>query len=187
MATQDALRELQARLASQLEAAQSAPQGRSWLAVECRGAGLLLPLSEAGEIFPFRTCVAVPHTRAWFLGVAHLRGQLHGVVDLARFLGLDLARGAAAPGWLVALNPTLDTQAALRVDRLAGLRREAQLRRVEPTAAAATTAAAPGADTPRPAFAGACYQDGGAGRVWQEISLAALGVAPHFLNIAAGE
>jgi twitching motility protein PilI len=179
MATQDALRELQARLATQLEAAQSTPQGRSWLAVECGGTGLLLPLNEAGEIFPFRNCVAVPHTRAWFLGVANLRGQLHGVVDLARFLGLDSGRGAAAPGWLVALNPTLETQAALRVDRLAGLRREAQLQAVE------AAGAAPPAQ--RPAFAGAAYLDSNGGRVWQEIALAALGEAPHFLNIAAAE
>ena len=179
MATQDTLRELQARLATQLEAAQSTPPGRSWLAVECAGTGLLLPLSEAGEIFPFRHCVPVPHTQDWFLGVANLRGQLHGVVDLARFLGLDPGRGAAAPGWLVGLNPRLETQAALRVERLAGLRREAQL---QPVGEAAT---AP--DIPRPAFAGAQYQDLIGGRVWQEIVLAALGEDPHFLNIAAAE
>ena len=37
--------------------------------------------------------MAVPHTQPWFAGVANLRGGLHGVVDLALFLGLrDAAR-----------------------------------------------------------------------------------------------
>ena len=50
----------------------------------------------------------VPHTQPWFAGVANLRGGLHGVVDLARFLGL---RDAARPkrgreqARLVALQP----------------------------------------------------------------------------------
>ena len=173
MANQDALRELQARLASQLEMAHSEDRGRAWLAVECAGAGFLLPLNEAGEIFPFRGSVVVPHTRHWFLGVANLRGQLQGLVDLARFLGLDPDRGAAAPGWLVALNPRFDVNAALRVDRLAGLRREAQLQLL------------PDRDrgNPRPRFAGGLYLDRSGSAPWQEIRLADLATEAHFLDI----
>lgn len=171
MANQDALRELQARLASQLEAAQTQDRGQAWLAVECGPAGLLLPLSEAGEIFPSRASVAVPHTRPWFLGVANLRGQLHGVVDLGGFLGLP--PGAPADGgWLVALNPRLEANVALRVDRLAGLRRAEHLTALE----------APPAR--RPGFAGSQFVDA-AGRPWQEIVLAELALDPHFLAITA--
>ena len=174
MANQDALRELQARLAAQLEMAQSRDRGRAWLAVECAGAGFLLPLNEAGEIFPFRGCLAVPHTRPWFLGVANLRGQLNGVVDLARFLELDGQTGPAAQGWLVALNPRFDVNAALRVDRLAGLRREEQLQRIPE--------AAP--QTQRPRFAGELYQDETGRAPWREIRLVELASEAHFLDIA---
>jgi twitching motility protein PilI len=179
MANPDTLRELQARLASQLEAAQAQDRGPAWLAVESGSTGLLLPLGDAGEIFPSHGCVAVPHTRPWFLGVANLRGQLHGVVDLGRFLGLapEGAPGGAPAdeGWLVALNPRLEAQTALRVDRLAGLRRADQLAVVAPA-----TAAVPA----RPGFAGALFRDP-AGRAWQEILLAELSADPHFLGIAA--
>lgn len=171
MANPDTLRELQARLATQLEAAQTQDRGQAWLAVECGAAGLLLPLNEAGEIFPSRASVPVPHTRPWFLGVANLRGQLHGVVDLGRFLGLP----GAAPsdgGWLVALNPRLEANVALRVDRLAGLRRAEHLSALD----------SPGGR--RPGFAGTCFHDA-AGRPWQEIVLAELALDPHFLAITA--
>lgn len=174
----DALRDLQARLTNQLQAAQTQGRGRSWLAVECGAAGLLLPLSEAGEIFPFRGAVTVPHTRHWFLGVANLRGALHGVVDLGRFLGFAGAVQRSGEGWLVALNPSFDSNCAVRVDRLAGLRREDQLHELDADA---------GADgRRRPRFAGASFaDDASATRRWQEISLAELASDAHFLSIGA--
>ena len=176
MANPDTLRELQARLATRLEAAQSQDRGQAWLAVECGAAGVLLPLNEAGEIFPYRGSVTVPHSRPWFLGVANLRGQLHGVVDLARFLGLAAAAQPVDGGWLVALSPRLEAQAALRVGRLAGLRRADQLTAVE-------DAAGHGA---RPAFAGGRFRDTAEpARAWQEIRLAELADDPHFLAIGA--
>ncbi|GAP34782.1 chemotaxis protein CheW [Piscinibacter sakaiensis] len=181
MADPDALRALQNRLATQLEAALAQDRGESWLAVEAGGAGLLLPLADAGEIFPFRGALRVPHTRPWFLGVADLRGTLHGVTDLARFLGLPgpppgAAAATADAGWLVALNPRLESLAALRVDRLAGLRRADQLEALDP---------APGAGA-RPAFAGALFREpaaAGGARPWQEIRLAALAADGHFVDI----
>ncbi|EFK97434.1 Twitching motility signal transduction protein, partial [sediment metagenome] len=119
--------------------------------------------------------LAMPHTQPWFAGVANLRGGLHGVVDLAAFLGLRAAapgEGVREQGRLVALNPALGSQCALLVDRLAGLRGAEQLRAEPPGAAA------------RPAFAGAVWCDA-EGRAWQEIDLAALAANEQFLGIAA--
>jgi twitching motility protein PilI len=175
MAKREALRELQSRLAERLQAARTQVRGASWLAVECRGQGLLFPLHEAGEIFPFVPALPVPHTRPWFAGVANLRGGLHGVVDLALFLdlpGRPLPEGQRDQARLVALNPALGLNSALLVDRLAGLRSTAQ---VEPVVV----------DNPEsPAFAGACYRDSD-GRMWQEILLSALAEDALFLGIAA--
>ena len=175
MANKEALRELQARLAERLQAARAQADTASWLAVECAGQGLLLPLGEAGEIFPMPAVLPVPHTRPWFLGVANLRGRLHGVVDLAGFLGL--AGGAPAgeagrePSRLIAFNVALEINCALRVDRLAGLRSAEQLREE------------PGDGRPRPAFAGPGYVDA-AGRRWQALVLAALAGDEAFLKVA---
>ena len=178
MANREALRELQSRLAERLQAARAETRAVSWLAVECAGAGLLVPLATAGEIFPAGALLPVPHTRPWFLGVANLRGGLHGVVDLAAFLGLrpPLARDALREqARLLAFNPRLGSHCAVLVDRLAGLRSRQQL---EPDTDAVDAA-------PRPAFAaGGRWRDAD-GRVWQEIDLAALARHEQFLAIAA--
>jgi twitching motility protein PilI len=151
---------------------------QSWLAVECGGSGLLFPLHQAGEIFSVGTVLPVPHTQPWFAGVANLRGGLHAVVDLARFLGLPRAGGPMAGDGarLLALNPTLGVNCALLVDRLAGLRNADQLSRE------ADEEAADG--SPRPPFAGARWRDAD-GRVWQEIELSALAGHEQFLGVAS--
>jgi twitching motility protein PilI len=175
MANKEALRELQTRLASRLQAAKTRPRARGWLAVECAGVGLLLPLAQAGEIFPLRTLLKLPHAKPWLTGVAQLRGDLYTVVDLAAFLGLRAPQAidpAAPEGQLVMLAPALQVNAALRVDRLAGLRGEEQL--VRESEAADNTA--------KPAFAAGRWKDA-QGVSWQEIDLGALAVDGAFLDV----
>src|SRR3954470_24498959 len=87
MANREALRELQTRLATRMQAARAEGVQASWLAVEAAGTRYLFPLAQAGEIFPFASTHPVPYTRPWFLGVANLRGGLYGVVDLAAYVG----------------------------------------------------------------------------------------------------
>lgn len=171
MANKEALRELQTRLAERLQASRTLPDTANWLAVECAGQGVLLPLGQAGEIFPIGPLLPVPHTQPWFVGVANLRGRLHGVVDLGRFLGLGghAAETGRDASRLIAFNPTLDLNCALLVDRLAGLRSADQLRADDDGA-------------PRPAFAGPRYVDG-AGRRWQTLQLAALAGDEVFLKV----
>ncbi|WP_372526936.1 chemotaxis protein CheW [Piscinibacter sp.] len=171
MANKEALRELQSRLAERLQAARTQERGKSWLAVECSSRGFLFPLKEAGEIFAMSPVLSVPHTHSWFLGVSNLRGHLHGVVDLAGFLGVKSGEVQRDQARLVAFNGTLELNCALLVDRLAGLRSEAQLtpERDDDTAT-------------RPHFAGARYRDEG-GRLWQELNLAALAGDEAFLGI----
>ncbi len=179
MANREALRELQGRLATRMQAARTEAPVRSWLAVECAGHGLLFPLHEAGEIFSLGSVLPVPHTQPWFAGVANLRGGLHAVVDLAVFLGLKATSGPLDGGRegarLLVLNPALGVNCALLVDRLAGLRNAEQL--------SPDTGEAPAPAT-LPAFAGARWRDG-EGRVWQEIELAALAGHEQFLGVAA--
>lgn len=176
MAKREALRELQNRLAERLQAAMTEVPSASWLAVQCAGVGLMFPLRTAGEIFTAAGVLPVPHTQAWFLGVANLRGALTGVVDLAGFLGLRdrVPASVRDQARLVAFNPALELNVALLVDRLAGLRNLEQL-----------TAEPPGEQS-QPAFVGGRFRDA-AGRVWQELRLAILAHDERFLRIAGGE
>jgi twitching motility protein PilI len=175
MANREALRELQSRLAARLQLARTEARQASWLALECAGQGLLVPLATAGEIFPVGALKAVPHTQPWFLGVANLRGGLHGVVDLAAFLGLRAPQAIDAlreQSRLLAFNAALGSQCAVLVDRLAGLRNAVQLQ------------AEPPDGEPRPAFAPGQWRDAD-GRRWQEIDLSLLARSEPFLAIAA--
>ena len=124
MANKQALRDLQSRLAERLQAARTEPLAKSWLAVECGTRGFLFPLREAGEIFPLAPMVPVPHSHRWFLGVSNLRGHLHGVVDLAGFLGLKTSEAARDQARLVGFNQSLDINCVLLVDRLEGDRED---------------------------------------------------------------
>src|SRR5215216_4601692 len=116
MANREALRELQSRLASRLQAARTEGVQASWLAVESAGARYLFPLSQSGEIFPFANPQSVPYTRAWFLGVANLRGGLYGVVDLGSFVAgappEQRPEGTRAEARLVALNAMFEVNCA---------------------------------------------------------------------------
>jgi len=170
MANKQALRDLQSRLAERLQAARTEPLAKSWLAVECSSRGFLFPLREAGEIFPLAPMVPVPHSHRWFLGVSNLRGHLHGVVDLAGFLGLKTGDAPRDQARLVGFNQSLDINCVLLVDRLSGLRSEDELTADSDDAGA------------RPAFAGARFRDPSA-RVWQELHLAELAGDESFLRI----
>lgn len=175
MANREALRELQSRLASRLQAARNEGQSVSWLAVESGGKRYLFPLSQSGEIFPWGNVQAVPYTQPWFVGVANLRGGLFGVVDLAAFVGGESSpqqRTAASDASLLALNAALEVNCALLVQRLSGLRG------VE--AFAASIEAPEGS----PAYFGHVYVDA-QGVHWQEINLQLLSQSPEFLSISA--
>jgi twitching motility protein PilI len=171
MANKQALRDLQSRLAERLQAARTQARGQSWLAVECSGRGFLLPLREAGEIFALAPILSVPYSHRWFLGVANLRGHLHGVVDLAGFLGIKTPEIGREQSRLVGFNQSLDVNCVLMVDRLSGLRSDEELE-LEPHQGAQA----------RPGFAGGRLRDA-AGRVWQELRLSELVKDEAFLKI----
>lgn len=179
MANREAIRELQARLASRLQAARDEGLSVSWLAIRSAGRNYLLPLAQAGEIFPISNLQHVPYARPWFRGVVNLRGGLYGVVDLARFVAGDSPDLGPAPGAVptpessvVTLNATLNVNCALLVDALAGLRNAESFANAQ--------APQPGA----PPYFGNRFTDP-AGESWQEINLQTLAQFPRFLNITA--
>lgn len=176
MANREALRDLQTRLASRLQAARTQAMSASWLAVLIGKKHCLFPLTQAGEIFPISSVAKVPYAYPWFSGVVNLRGGLYGVVDLVTFMGEPIAGGRTEQAWadcrLVTFNAELDINCALIIDGLIGLRRED---------AFAGMHAVPAGSPP---YLGNQLVDK-EGRSWQEIDLRALSQMASFLSIAA--
>ncbi len=174
MANREALRELQTRLASRLQAVRTEGVSVAWLAVTAGEGNYLFPLAQSGEIFPLVQVQRVPYTQRWFIGVVNLRGGLFGVVDLAGFLaGASATRPDPSPGQasVVTFNTMLDINCALLVDALAGLRKRE----------AFETAVAPPSGSP--ACFGHLFTDS-QGVQWQEINLQTLVQSTEFLSIS---
>ncbi len=178
MATRNrqALRDLQTRLAERMQQARTEGVTASWLAVESAGRSLLLPLAQSGEIFPLTSVQTVPYTQYWFLGVSNLRGGLFGVVDFASFItGQMPARrsdSAREQARLVALNPALEINCAILIDRLGGLRN------------AQDFVARDDAGTDMPNYFASNFTDR-QGKQWQEINLQVMATQSDFLTIAS--
>lgn len=184
MANKQALRELQKRIASLLQQANSeSGLTASWLGVRLGKHRLLLPLQQSGEIYAMAPIQPLPYTKPWFLGIAPLRGQVYGVVELRAFLPAAPAAAHATTATatahlaertkpcLLGMNETLGMNVVFRVDGLEGLHsREAFVR-----------SEAPAEDAP--AHLGSTFFDGN-DTAWQEINLQALAQDPQFLDIA---
>jgi twitching motility protein PilI len=176
MANREALRELQARLASRLQAARSEGISVAWLAVRTGGNNFLLPLGQSGEIFPLSSLQVVPHSKDWFRGVLNIRGGLFGVVDVAAFMAVDggisrLEAPSQDPS-VVTFNSALEVNCALQVDALLGLRGADDFKSSAP------------ADASQPDYFGNRFVDA-TGAQWQEINLRTLSQSPSFLSISA--
>ncbi len=171
----DRLRDFQAGLAEKLRRAEAAPLAVNRLGVQVGPRRLLIDLADAGEILVVPDIMPVPLTRSWYRGLANVRGNLFGVVDLSLFAG-----GPPTPidkeSRLVAFSADLHFACGILVSRMLGLRSAADLD-VLPEGAPADDEKlfAP--------WTRARLSDAHDGR-WQEIDLAALTADPRFLDIA---
>ena len=116
------LRQYQVQLLERMQAARTNTGARiNHLGVLIGGERILLDLTQAGEIVPMAPVSAVPLTQAWYLGLSNIRGNLVGIVDLARFVGLG-ETPAAPDSRIVTFNASLGFNCALLVARVFGLR-----------------------------------------------------------------
>lgn len=174
MANREALRELQTRLASRLQAARTQRVSAAWLAVRVGEINCLFPLAQSGEISPLGSVQLVPYARPWFMGVLNLRGVLYGVVDLARFMGAGrvMSEQSLSDASVITFNNALELNCALMVDALAGLRKPEEF---------AAVVAPPAGSAP---YFGNRLTDLN-GIEWQEINLQNLSQFSEFLSICA--
>ena len=163
------LRRFQQELATRLASKTAAQVESSRLGLSCGGEQWLIRLADAGEVTTVPPIANVPLTKAWFRGLANIRGNLYSIIDFAGYLG----RGNASPAShnrLVLFGPRVgDLNAGIVVPRVLGLRNLAEL------APAAATTEAPGWYAQR-------WIDAD-GNAWQEIDLAKLSREPAFLQV----
>lgn len=162
------LRQYQEQLLERMLAARTSSGAHAHqLGIEIGGKRYLLDLLEAGEIVPLPAVAPVPLTQAWYLGLANVRGNLVGVIDLARYLEQKGAPPAGNPR-LVTFAAGLGFPCALLVDRVVGLRQAADM--------------TPADMTPE----GSSLRDAD-GREWIPLSLAGLVREERFLQIGLHE
>ncbi len=125
------LRLSQVQLLERMQAAKSgATESGRELGVSIGGRLCLLDLTQISEIVPLQPVTPVPLTHDWYLGLANIRGQLTGIIDLARYR--QQAAGDAAPSErrLITFAPGLGFNCALQVERVLGLRKLAGMQLV---------------------------------------------------------
>ncbi len=115
------LREFQQNLINQLQAKDLAVERVSTLGVQIARQNWLVEMADVDEIMPVPKLASVPFAKPWFRGVANVRGNLYGVVDMIAYQESGAATGDAE-NRVILVSSRFEFNAALLVDRVFGLR-----------------------------------------------------------------
>jgi twitching motility protein PilI len=162
------LRQYQVTLLERMQAAKAGTgnAGRE-LGVLLGSRRCLLDLTQVGEIVPYQAVTAVPLAQDWFRGLANIRGNLVGVIDLARYLG-EASTEPGPDSRLVTFAGHLGFNCAILAGRVLGLRKLDEM--------------AQAADGALPAWGSQQFQDRDA-QQWTRLDLAELVREARFLQI----
>ena len=162
------LRSFQKELASRLASKTAAQVESSRLGIACGERRWLIRLGDAGEVIAVPPVVTVPLTKAWFLGLANIRGNLYSVIDFPAFLGDGKVAGGSLAR-LILLSSRGGESVGIVVERVLGLRNLAQF-------------TAEDSDGGAPSWQVAGWRDA-EGVSWREIDLGLLARDPAFLQV----
>jgi twitching motility protein PilI len=162
------LREYQLALSERLQSAAAGTRVPTKLGLRAGGEAWLVDLKDAGEVIPVPAISPVPLARAWFKGVANVRGNLYSVSDLAGLLGQP-ATPLSDHARLLLVAERFRAGAALLVEGSLGLRTADGLKLRT-------------GDAPQ-RWVRAHYEDTD-GNVWKELDIAALIQDEAFLEVS---
>jgi len=130
MAKHTDLREFQQNLIDRLQAAGTSEERVTTMGIQIAGRNCLVDMEDISEVLPVPILEAVPFARHWFRGMANVRGNLYGVVDLAAYEGSGITKDDVSNRILLVAN-RYSFNVALLVDRVLGLRDARQWRQVD--------------------------------------------------------
>jgi len=162
------LREYQLALSGRLQSAAAGTRVPSKLGLRAGGEAWLVDLKDAGEVIPVPAISPVPMARAWFKGVANVRGNLYSVSDLGALLGLQ-PTALTEHARLLLVAERFRAGAALLIESSLGLRNAADLK-------------------PQPGDAQRwvrAHYEGADGKRWKELDVSALIQDEAFLEVTA--
>jgi twitching motility protein PilI len=165
------LRQYQVQLLERMQAAKTGGAvGARELGVSIGGRLCLLDLTQISEIVPLQPVSPVPLAQPWYLGLANIRGNLTGVIDMARYQGLEAGETPVSERRLITFAPALGFNCALLAERVLGLRKLADMQ----------TSAPP--DDAAPRWSSEHFQDA-EGQRWTRLDLAQLVRESRFLQV----
>jgi twitching motility protein PilI len=128
------LREFQQNLIDRLQDNDLSAARVTTLGVQVAGRNFLVDMVDISEVLPLPRLTPVPFTKQWFRGVANVRGNLYGVVDVAAYAhsgpaasSSDASGGSGqasgdANNRILLVAEKFAFNAALLIDRVLGLR-----------------------------------------------------------------
>lgn len=115
------LRAFQQNLSDRMQDRDRLGGQMSLLGVKIAGQNWLVEMTDVSEVLSLPRLAGVPLAQAWFRGVANVRGNLYGVVDMAAYLQTGSASGENANRILL-IAECHGFNTALLVDGVLGLR-----------------------------------------------------------------
>jgi len=116
------LREFQQNLIDRLQATDLSETRVSTLGVQITGRNWLVDMLDIAEVLPLPPLTVVPFAKPWYRGVANVRGNLYGVIDMAAYEHSGAATGDAN-NRVMLVSERYAFNAALLVDRVMGFAR----------------------------------------------------------------
>lgn len=172
MGRKTSLREFQRSVAERLRDPSKLRAFASKLGFQVGEENWIVSLGDVAEVIPVPQCIRVPQTKAWFHGVANIRGKLFSVADFSAFQGGD-AIHPSIERRVVLIHERLLESSGILVTRMLGLRNPD------------TFTKEPIADATRP-WISAQYRDAN-NKIWLELDIKQLATNAQFLEVSDHE
>jgi twitching motility protein PilI len=164
MAKRFSLREFQQNVLNRLQEQATAGDRIATLGVQVGADNWLVDMTEISEVLEVPKMTVVPLTKPWYRGVANVRGNIYGIIDLAAYSSHGETTQDAQSRVLL-LGQKYSFNAGLLISRVLGLRNARDWQRSEED----------GIER---------YQDD-SGQMWTKLNIKQLLQQPEFMQIGA--